>query len=301
MLNGKTIAVTGATGFVGSHIALALCERRAQVVGVVRTPSKGDWLKEHGVSFRKADLAHVDALSTAFEGCDVVVANAGLSAGRQHVPLQEFLSANLTGTRNVLTAAANAGVKRVLYVSSVSVYKVWPFRLIGEDTPRRSRLTPDATWFTTHPFYALSKAKGEDLAWQLAEELGLELTVFRPGPVYGSRDPKYTTDVLRSVQRWFTFAPTVRAPQVHAGDLAAAMATSAGKPETSGRAYNLGGRSVSYLETLRAARAAAGSNVWLIPVPLPVWVAFDDGAAARDLGFTNRSAAQGWREAFGSG
>ena len=62
-LSGVTVAVTGATGFLGTHLSRALLTAGANVVGVVRSPEKGAILQAEGVRFRKADLADVDALS----------------------------------------------------------------------------------------------------------------------------------------------------------------------------------------------------------------------------------------------
>ena len=85
-LQDQRIALTGATGFLGSHIALALRGAGAAVCGVVRSPEKGAWLNQHhNVELAQADLAEPASLRKAFTHCDAVVANAALAIPRTRV------------------------------------------------------------------------------------------------------------------------------------------------------------------------------------------------------------------------
>ena len=102
-LEQATIAVTGATGFLGSHIALQLLERGAKVRGVVRSPEKGQWLKDRGVEFAKADLMDAQALQDAFRGVDAVISNAALFTV-QKATWEDFYKPNKLGTENVYNA-----------------------------------------------------------------------------------------------------------------------------------------------------------------------------------------------------
>ena len=109
-VGGATIAVTGATGFLGSHIALDLLERGANVVGVVRNPDKAAWLAERGMQLRKADLLDRSSLQAAFKDVDAIVSNAALFT-MQRTRYRDFLGPNKEGTLNVFQAAAAAGVE----------------------------------------------------------------------------------------------------------------------------------------------------------------------------------------------
>src|SRR5258705_2473496 len=121
ILRGATIAVTGATGFLGRYIVDSLLARGARVAGVVRNPDRVPELAAKGVELRKADLAEPDRLAAGFAGADAVVSNAALfSLGNQSWADHE--RANVEGTRNVMTACKDAGVKRVVHVSSVTAY-----------------------------------------------------------------------------------------------------------------------------------------------------------------------------------
>ena len=133
-LSGKTIALTGATGFLGTYTALELIKRGAAVRGVVRSPHKGHWLKKQGVTFAQADLMSVTALQEAFTGVDAIISNAALFT-MQKASWEDFYQPNKVGTNNVFRAAHKAGVSRILQVSSVAVYHKRLPKNLHESTP----------------------------------------------------------------------------------------------------------------------------------------------------------------------
>ncbi|MDP2317347.1 MAG: NAD(P)-dependent oxidoreductase [Pseudomonadota bacterium] len=290
------VAVTGATGFVGGHIASALRTAGVDVRGVVRRPDAGGWLVDAGVTFARADLADVAGLADAFAGADAVVANAAL--GSYQGGLEDFVRTNVAGTENTLRAAAAAGVRRVVYISTVALYDTVLRRPMTEDHPRYGPHRRRFSWthLGTDWRYCVSKQAAEERAWALAAELGLSLTALRPGPIYGSRDPKWTARLLRTVARPVAFAPTVGIPAVHAGDVASAVVAALDAPAAVGRAYNIAGPPTPLADILAVlARLRGGAR--LLRVPVPVWVAYDTGAARTDLGFTARPLEEGLAEA----
>ncbi|MCA9634339.1 MAG: NAD-dependent epimerase/dehydratase family protein [Myxococcales bacterium] len=302
----RRVAVTGASGFVGSHIALELVRAGAEAIGVVRSPHKAGWLESRGVALRRADLAEIEAMAEAFEGCDVVVANAAL--GSNQGTLDELVRANTSGVKNTLAAAANAGIRRVIYISSVAVYQNRPLRWQTEESPRfdtdavaagrRQRSVSD---LTTDWRYAHSKALAEDLAWSESERLGLQLTSLRPGPVYGSRDPKLMPRLLRRLKLPVLPLPRVGMPLVHAADVALAVIGALKNPRSIGEAYNLSGPPTPLPEVFRELvrqGAAPGRRPVILSFPLPIWVGFDTSKAERDLGFRARSLREGFAEAL---
>src|SRR5690606_29530510 len=121
---------------------------------------------------------------------------------------------------------------------------------------------------------------------------GVALTVLRPGPIYGSNDHKLSSSYARLMRRAVVPAPTVRLNHVHAGDVAQAASAALRAEVSEGRVYNVTGPAVSPLEVLRTWKQKLGRGPVLVPIPIPVWVDFDDGAAERDLDFRPRGVAE---------
>lgn len=299
-LRGQTVGVTGATGFLGSHLALALRDAGAAVVGVVRRPERGRWLEDAGVTLRAADLRDQASLEAAFTGLDAVISNATLATEpRGDASVEAYADGDRQAAHNLVEAALGVGVTRFVHVSSVAVYRTaWPCTRIRADHPRRRQgQGQDLARLVTRPGYAESKARAEQVVWD-AMARGLRPTVLRPGPVYGSRDPKLTARYLRAMLAWIRFVPTVRIPHVHAGDVALAAVGSLSTEASIGQAYNVAGAPRSLYDVARAVRAIVGRGPWLVPIPVPLWVAYDDDAVQTELGVTFRPLDDGLREAL---
>jgi nucleoside-diphosphate-sugar epimerase len=293
-LSGTWIAVTGATGFLGRYIVETLLGRGARVIGVVRNPDRVPELAARGVELRKADLASADALAAGFAGAEAVVSNAALFSLRNQ-SWGDHARTNVDGTRNVFEAIAAAGVRRVVHVSSVAVYRSGA-RRVAEDAPQHDESSRRLPWTV----YSISKALSEQLAWKLAKEHGLELTTVRPCAIYGAHDPNFM-----AVMRWWLRLPVAiepvlaQMPFVYAGDVAEAIALCLEKPGSVGKAYNVTGEDATFGDFIDAWKAAGGGVPWLrLPLPVPVARGFDHSLAARDLGWRNRPLVEGLRETF---
>lgn len=298
-LTGLRVAVTGATGFLGAHVVARLAERGAQVRVLYRDAAKARDLLARGFEGAQADLGDPDSLARAMADCHAVVATAALSTRGRAAP-EAFYAANAQGSAHLMDAAAAAGVPRVVYISTIAVYRVRPWRNNDEDTPLIATADEAVGWsrFVTNPHYSRSKAIGEQVARERAQTHGIGLTILRPGPIYGSGDVK-TTAIYARLAAWpIVPAPTFRMPHVHAGDVATAAAGALANPASAGRAYNVTGPSVSTYDVLAAWKRVTGRGPILVPLPIPVWVAFDDGAAERDLGFRARGLDEGLAEVF---
>src|SRR5262245_10426364 len=113
----RPVAMTGATGFVGAHVARLLRSQSAVVRAVVRPTSKTDQLTDIGVHCTHATLDDRDSLAAALKGCDTLFHLAG--AVNFNDDWQHLRKINVDGTRNVLEAAQRAGVRRVVVTSSI--------------------------------------------------------------------------------------------------------------------------------------------------------------------------------------
>jgi nucleoside-diphosphate-sugar epimerase len=121
-LRGRRVVVTGGCGFIGSHIVDALAP--AADVVVVDDLSSGDEARlPPNVGLIRADVQHPEQLVSAFEGAHTVIHTAALVSVPRSVEMpQEYHNVNASGTLNVLTAARQCGVKRVVYSASSSAY-----------------------------------------------------------------------------------------------------------------------------------------------------------------------------------
>ncbi len=192
--------VTGGAGFIGSHVVDELVQRGEQV-RVIDNFSTGKRENiahnlEH-ITFVEGDLADLDAARRAVDGVDYVLHLAAIPSVMRSVanPLASN-EANVTGTLNLLVAARDAGVQRVVYSSSSSVYGDSPELPKREDMPTNP-LSP----------YAVSKLAGENYALAFHQVYGLPTVCLRYFNVFGPRQdpaseyaaviPKFITWMLR--------------------------------------------------------------------------------------------------------
>lgn len=180
-----SLAITGATGFVGSAVLDAALAAGHTVRALVRREQAG----RAGVEWVRGDLGDTAALAALTRGADAVIHVAGLTNTPDPA---EFEVANVTGTANVIAAMQGAGVRRLVFVSSLSA--------------RMPALSA----------YGASKAKAE----ALVEASGLDWTTVRPPGVYGPRDIDYL-DMFRTAKWGFVPLPPGGASSIiHADDLA---------------------------------------------------------------------------------
>jgi GDP-L-fucose synthase len=182
---GRTVAVTGGTGFIGSHLVEQLLELEASCIVLSRSGKPG-FLAEHAarIDLRACDLESLEATRQAIRGASVVLnlaaSVAGLKYNSEH-PASIF-DANMRMFLNVIRASQEAGVERFLVTSSACVY------------PRFCSLpTPESEGFAGEPEptnsgYGWAKRMQEYLGAQYAREFGLPVAIARPYNAYGPRD-----------------------------------------------------------------------------------------------------------------
>ena len=226
--------VTGTTGFIGSHLVDRLLERDDAVRALVRPSSDVSYLQERGVELVRGDITDPASLPAAVAGIDVVYHAAAMVS--DWGPWREFQAVTIDGTRNVLEAAARAGVPRFLHVSTDAVYA---HRYLGK---RMTEETPLETRFAWWDYYRRSKLAAERLAWRYHRDGRLTVTVVRPGLVLGERDRATLpglTAFLRSSSAMYFGDGLNHLPYVYAGDVADACVLAASSERAAGQAYNL--------------------------------------------------------------
>lgn len=266
-VQGRTVAITGANGFLGSAVAKLATEQGANVRSLVRSPAAAA-----GEVFL-GDLKSGGWPEAAFQGADIAIHCAASLGG----PLAHQRSVNRDGTALVAMQAAAAGVDRFVHVSSVAVYG---YR--GTYFPETLPLRPSAQ------AYATTKAEAEEAARRAFPGA----TIIRPGGLFGPGAEFWSVKFVRRAQRRLPFnigsgAGTL--PVISVFDAAGLIAAAAINPAAVGEAFNC---CLDPAPTWREYQAAYGALVgrdrW---IPLPVSLAIASAAVVARLGRRGSNAA----------
>jgi dihydroflavonol-4-reductase len=246
--------VTGATGFIGSHLVETLRRSSAEVTALARSPGKAAVLTAQGIRVVSGDLHDEPGLECAVQGQDVIYHVAGVVAARSET---EFLQANRDGTRNLLAAAQRQGNPRVVLVSSLAA---------GGPASRGAPLTG-----SERPEPVTAYGRSKLAAEQMVRASDLPWSIVRPPIVYGPRD-REVLKLFRMAR--FGVVPvfgdgTQELSAVHAKDLAAALMAVGASSVTVGGTYNACHPEVfTSAELGRAVGTALGSSVRVVRIPL---------------------------------
>ncbi len=196
----SSVLLTGATGFLGSHIAEALVASGHRVRCTVRNTSDTRWIDSLEVELVELDLGATAGLEPSLADVETVIHCGGLTRARSEA---EFMSVNAAGTERLVRAAASSGVERFVLISSLAARG--PDGMDGPISP-----------------YGRSKAAGER---SLAEHGGnMKSVTIRPGGVYGPRDSDLLP-LFDLARRGWIVVPRSEAPlqPVYVGDVVSAV------------------------------------------------------------------------------
>ena len=184
------IIITGATGFVGRHLAERLHEDGFQVVGLGRSTDAGDALQEQGIVFRQADVCDASQTIEAISAAECVIHCAGKSGpwGR----FRDFYKTNVIGTRNVVAACQHYKIEKLIFISSPSIYHTGEDRYdISENDPLPKRQASN---------YGRSKLIVENELMDM-EGSGFRTIIFRPRAIVGPYDNTFVPRILRMAEK----------------------------------------------------------------------------------------------------
>lgn len=187
----KPTLVTGANGHVGNNICRLLVERGERVRAMIRPSADAKALEGLDVEIVRGDIMDAESTRRAVEGCGRVYHTAAGFVMWSRDPEADIIRPSVVGTRNVMEAAAAAGVEKVLYVSTTGTmgFATSPDRSIDE------------TQFNTNPHthYVRGKIAAEQEAFAIAKRTGLRITSVHPGLILGPRFHKPSESVRQVV------------------------------------------------------------------------------------------------------
>jgi dihydroflavonol-4-reductase len=236
----RRVLITGATGFLGEHVARVAIGRGWQVRGLARSPSPV--LADLGVEEVRGDVTSAEEVAAALAGCEAVFHLAGM-VSRDPDDGQRMMRVHVDGTRTVLRECARAKVRRIAVASSSGTIAV----------SRDERLHDESSDYATEvvagwPYYC-SKIFQEKVAIELGASLGLEVVVVSPSLLLGPGDRRRASiqDVDRFLRRRIPIIPPGGINFVDVRDAAEATvaALERGRP---GERYLLGGPNWTFRE-----------------------------------------------------
>ncbi len=189
LTNDDIIFLTGATGFIGSHVAEYLSGQGLRVVCGVRKNSNTTFLKTLPVELNFADVTNLDSLIQATKGASVVIHTAGKVTDWGKWP--DFYNVNVVGTRNVLTACQINGIPRIITTGSVSCFGEEDCSIPKDEQSPHNPQYPyflEKIWPSGMNFYRISKSMAVKETKEFAIRNNLNVTVLHPVWVYGERE-----------------------------------------------------------------------------------------------------------------
>jgi dihydroflavonol-4-reductase len=259
------VFLTGGTGFIGGEVARQLRARGEQVICLARSPEKATPLEALGCEVVAGDLGDEAAIRGGLEGCDAAIHAAAMyEVGIPASKRPAMHEANVAGTERVLRAALDAGVPKVVYVSTVGVFGNTGGEVVDESYEHPGK------HYTS--YYEETKLEAHRIAKRMAADEGLPCTIVQPGGVYGPGDTSQVADLLE--QFLSGRLPLMPFPELgiclsHVEDVAAGilLALDRGRP---GEAYVLSGPATTMREAIEVVARLSGRRPPRGALPTPL-------------------------------
>jgi nucleoside-diphosphate-sugar epimerase len=257
------VVVTGGAGFIGRALVKRLVDRGGEVVALVRDPARARFLEGNRVRLLANDLSGVKSIAVHARGADALVHAAGsYRVGIKPAERPQMLDANLGTSERVLDAAVDAGVQRIVYVSTVGVFGDTRGEVVDE-TYRRDPADGFVSYYDESKYLAHVAAEKRIRA-------GAPIVIVQPSQVYGPHDHSITSEQLALAHagrlRYLAMANTGLG-WVHVDDLVVNGFVAALEKGRVGESYVLSGERMTLREAAAAAARVGGRRPPRLIVP----------------------------------
>ncbi|MBK7698778.1 MAG: NAD-dependent epimerase/dehydratase family protein [Saprospiraceae bacterium] len=262
MMEKPIVLVTGANGFIGSHIVERMANEGYSVRGLVRKNSDLSLLEGINVNLVYGDVTDAVSLASAVDGVSIVIHNAGLAS--DWGPLELFMKINFEGTKNLALAAEKAGVKRFVLLSSVAIHGFGAPGMIDENAP-----------INTQGFhYSISKWEAEKWLMSHFKSSTMEVTAIRPGNVFGPKDHTFIEkylDIMVQGKGGYVNGGMSKTCPVYVGNLTKAIALAATHDQAVGEAFIItDGLDITWKQFTEKLAAALGIKNPSMSIPFSI-------------------------------
>ena len=272
MKNAPIAVVTGANGFVGSHLVELLLREGYQVKCIIRKTSNLRWIKDLNVAFYDCGLTDVDALKEVFADANYIFHIAGVVAAKKP---ELFYKGNVTTTRKVLEAAkGNPHIRKIIMTSSLAASTP---TVKGKPATEDMPSAPVST-------YGKSKVEQEQLAKSYMNDL--PITLIRPPVVYGPRDTEVLLlfkTIKKRLMAMVGFTEKYLS-LVYIDDLVNGMLLAATSDKTTGQTYFLGSAQAEYAYSELSLKIADLLGVKPLKIRLPHVLVYMVGGISQFFG-----------------
>ncbi|NIP29206.1 MAG: SDR family NAD(P)-dependent oxidoreductase [Candidatus Dadabacteria bacterium] len=253
------IFITGATGFIGKQLAKKLVEKNYSVRALARNNFKTKELIELGVKIHKGDITDTNSIEGALDGCDVLFHLANISRWWLR-DKSKYMEVNVNGTKNLLIKAEKAGVKKVVFTSSVAAIRQ-PHGILS-------------TEYTEHcgefeSLYGRSKYLAEQEVLKFVKNGSLNISIINPGVVIGPGDFKtFGKMLIEFLNRRLKFRAfdSSFVPLVYIDDVVDGHIIAADKGE-SGEKYILVSENIKIIDLYKLGNEITGDPIPPIQMP----------------------------------
>ena len=253
------ILVTGGNGFVGRHLVSALQDRGDSVAVLVLPGEETSWLAERGIAVHCGDICDPATLAAPMQGAEGVLHLAAMMDVWR--PLEHYQAANVGGTENVCRAALAAGVRRVVHMSSSSVYGVALGRPADETFPFTPFRDP----------YPVTKAAADLAVQRMIREDRLPAVILRPDQIFGPGDHLHFATMaarLAAGRGVIVGSGDNALPFVYVSDIVQGLLLALDSEQAVGQAYNItNDRPLTQREFLNAIADEMGAGRPRLRVP----------------------------------